>query len=201
MHCDSYRSAVEKVGLKYIYDFSGTNRASCSMLIYDPKVFDGRVILDENTVVMERSSAENEYYHPDFHSSMNMGIHYLGENYGLDAVTKYLTRYTRNVYYSLVQRIREEGLLALKRHIQDTYAKEKSPEVLKTVLTADSLAVFVSACPAVEHLRKTGRSVSLWYRYTTEVVMETLAKDSGYHFGMDTYEEVTGAAAYHFWKE
>ena len=46
LHCDCYRSAVEKVGLRYIFDFSGTDHAACSMLIYDPKVFDGRVILD-----------------------------------------------------------------------------------------------------------------------------------------------------------
>lgn len=46
LHCDCYRAAIEKVGLKYIYNFAGTNHASCSVLIYDPKVFDGRVILE-----------------------------------------------------------------------------------------------------------------------------------------------------------
>ena len=33
LHCDLYRLAVEKCGLKYIYNFAGTDKASCSMLI------------------------------------------------------------------------------------------------------------------------------------------------------------------------
>ena len=36
LHCDSYRSAIEKVGLGYIYNFSGADHAACSILIYDP---------------------------------------------------------------------------------------------------------------------------------------------------------------------
>lgn len=200
LHCDSYRSACEQVGLKYIFNFQGVENASCSMLVYDPKVFDGRVIIDEDTLVMDRRAADNEYFHPDFHSSMNMGIHYLGENYGGDAVRNYLTRYTRNVYRRLICEIREEGLSALERHIQETYAKEKASGVLETVLAADTLAVTVKRCPAVEHLHKTGREVSAWYRSTTEVVMEVLAHDSGYAFAMEYYDDATGAAAYRFWK-
>ena len=82
LHCDHYRSAVESVGLKYLYNFTGTERASCSMLIYDPGVFDGRVIADENTQKREIRSADLEYFHPDFHSSLNMGIEYLGSRHG-----------------------------------------------------------------------------------------------------------------------
>ena len=59
LHCDSYRSAVEKVGLKYIYNFQGIEHAACSMLIYDPNVFDGRIIIDENTRIMDRKASEN----------------------------------------------------------------------------------------------------------------------------------------------
>ena len=83
LHCDCYRAAVKQVGLDYIYDFSGMDKASCSLLIYDPKVFDGRIVVDENTVVMDRRAGDNEYFHPDFHSSMNMGINYIGDVYGI----------------------------------------------------------------------------------------------------------------------
>ena len=97
LHCDSYRSAVEKIGLKYIFNCANSDCAACNILIYDPKVFDGRVVVDSDTVIMDRRAKDNEYFHPDFHSSMNMGIHYLGEKYGECAVREYLMRYTANV--------------------------------------------------------------------------------------------------------
>ena len=78
LHCDSYRSAAEEAGLGYIYDFTDMDSASCSILIFDPKVFDGRIIVDPDTEVMERRASDNAYYHPDFHSSKNMGIQYFG---------------------------------------------------------------------------------------------------------------------------
>lgn len=198
LHCDSYRSAVEKVGMKYIYNFQGVDHAACSMLIYDPKVFDGRIIIDADTQVMDRKASDNEYFHRDFHSSMNMGIHYLGENYGLSAVQEYLTRYTRNVYKPVLFDIKLRGLVALEAKIKDAYEKEKASDAVKTVLDGNTLTVCVDYCPAVRHLRATGRDVSPWYRYTTEVVMTTLSEAGGIDFVMDAYDEQTGAAQYHF---
>ena len=198
LHCDYYRAAVKQVGLEYLYDFTGTDKAACSLLIYDPKVFDGRVIIDENTVVMDRRAAENEYFHPDFHSSMNMGIHYIGETYGLDGVNEYLTRYANNVYNKLVCEIKNEGLSAIERKIVDTYEKERATDALTVVKNENSLTVKIAYCPAVKHLRATGREVSPWYRYTTEYVMPVLAEAAGAGFTMVSYDENTGAAEYIF---
>ena len=201
LHCDSYRSAVEKVGLKYIYNFRGIEKAACSMLIYDPKVFDGRVIIDEDTLVMDRKASDNEYFHRDFHSSMNMGIHYLGEKYGLADVQAYLTRYTENVYGKTITAVKDQGLVPLEAMIRDTYEKEKALDALTTVWTEDRLLVQVAECPVVKHLKATGRVVSPWYRYTTETVMQTVADCCGLTFTMDSYDEETGAAQYRFSKE
>ena len=159
LHCDSYRSAVSKIGLDYVYDFDGVDHASCSIFISDPKIFDGRVIVDENTKIMDRKAGDNEYFHPDFHSSMNMGIHYLGENYGIDAVREYLTQYTKNVYRREMADIREKGLSAIESKILDTYKKEKSEDAVSTALEVDKLTVTVNYCPAVKHLKNTGRAV------------------------------------------
>lgn len=200
LHCDSYRAAIEKVGLKYIYNFQGIEQAACSMLIYDPAVFDGRVIIDEDTVIMDRKASENEYFHRDFHSSLNMGINYVGENYGLDAVRAYLTRFTKNVYAPVIADIKARGLAAIESKIQDTYQKEKATDALHTQLTEDGLTVTVDYCPAVKHLRATGREMSSWYRYTTEIVMEVLAQENGYGFTMESYDAQTGAAKYSFHK-
>lgn len=198
LHCDSYRLAAEQVGLKYIYNFTGTDHAACSMLIYDPKVFDGRVIVDGDTEIMDRRAAQNEYFHRDFHSSMNMGIDYLGENYGTDAIREYLTVYTDHAYGAVMEEIKKKGLAALEENICDTYHKEKADDALTIVRTDDSLTVIVSYCPAVRHLRETGRAVSGWYHYTTEVVMENLAASAGTEFSWEYYDEETGATRYSF---
>lgn len=200
LHCDSYRSAVAKIGLDYIYDFDGVDKAACSILITDPKIFDGRVIVDENTKIMDRKAGDNEYFHPDFHSSMNMGIHYLGENYGIEAVREYLTRYTKNVYHREIAAIKENGLPAIEAKILDTYKKEKAEDAVCTSIENGKLTAAVSYCPAVKHLKKTGREVSRWYKYTTETVMETLAAEAGYSFMMEAYDEENGSARYSFTK-
>jgi hypothetical protein len=96
------------VGLDYTYDFTDTDKAACSILITDPKIFDGRVILDEDTEVMDRRAGDNEYFHRDFHSSTNRGIRYLGEKYGETYIVDYLTQYTKHVYAHL--NIPEKGL-------------------------------------------------------------------------------------------
>lgn len=160
LHCDSYRSAIEKVGLEYIYNFAGMDHASCSILIYDPKCFKGQVTVDENTEIMDRKASENEYFHLDFHSSMNMGIHYLGEQYGMEGVREYLSRYTRNVYGETNAAVKAQGLSALEAMIRDTYAKEKASDMLTVPNDGKVLTVEILECPAVRHLKATGREVT-----------------------------------------
>ena len=198
LHCDSYRAAIEKVGLKYLYNFEGVDHAACTLLVYDPKVFDGRVIIDENTEKLEVRASENEYFHRDFHSSMNMGIHYLGENYGFSAVDDYLRRYTGNVYTKEIADIAKRGVQAIADKICDTYEKEKTPDAAEILCDGKTLTVNVKYCPAVKHLKETGRVVSPWYRYTTETVMQVLAEKAGLTFTMESYDEQTGAARYTF---
>lgn len=203
LHCDHYRAAIERVGLKYIYNFNGVDKASCSLLIYDPKVFDGRVIIDEDTEKMDKKASDNEYFHKDFHSSMNMGIEYLGSKYGIDAVREYLICFTNNVYQDIIKQMNESGgLRVLEAHILDTYKKEKAFDAVKTELSPDmnELIVNLNYCPAVKHLRNTGREVSKWYPYTTKIVMKTLADSTGYSFVMENYDNETGKATYKFFK-
>lgn len=198
LHCNSYRLAVEKMGYTYIYDFKGIDRASCSILIYDPEVFDGRVIVDDDTEIMDRKASDNEYFHKDFHKSMNMGIDYLGNNYGINAVKSYLYEYTNNVYKKVIDDIKIRGLVALKEKIYDTYFNEKAIDVIDLSLGEDYLIAEIKYCPAVEHIKSCGQEVSKWYKYTTEFVMEALAEKTGLNFEMLYYDENTGASKYVF---
>ena len=200
LHCFCYKYSLEKVGLEYMYDFTGTDRAACSVIIYDPKVFDGRFVVDSETLIMDRKAADNEYFHPDFHSSLNMGVEYLGKEFGVGHLSAYLEQFTRNVYGKVVSSAKEQGLSAIRDNILSTYNKEHAPDAVECALSDTELRVKVAFCPGVKHLLATGRAVSAFYPYTTSVVMGTLAKDSGFGFEMLSYDEKSGAAEYRFFK-
>ena len=200
LHCDGYRHAVKLLGLDYVFNTRGIENAACSMLIYDPKVFDGRVIIDENTEIMDRKASQNEYFHRDFHSSLNMGVDYLAKTYGFDELKAYLTQYTRNVYAKRIGEIKAGGLSVLKDMIENTYRLEHASDAAKLTLTDDGLDVEIAYCPGVKHLRATGRTVSDQYVETTRIVMQTIADETGYRFRFDAYDPETGAAKYGFSK-
>ncbi len=199
LHCDHYRESVEKVGLEYIYDFCGTDKASCSILIYDPKKFPKKLVIDKDTLQMHRSAADNEYFHKDFHSSLNNGIQYLGETYGEQTVRTFLRRFTNNVYRNTIEEIKVKGISAIEEHITDTYKKEKCTDVLKITKDADKTTVEIAYCPAVKHLTETGRTVTEWFSLTTAVIMQVFAESAGLTFEMEEYDASTGKAKYSFY--
>ena len=195
LHCDGYRYACNAVGLDYIYNFQGMEKAGCSLFIYDPKVFDGRIIMDEDTQCMHRNASDNEYYHPHFHVGLSIGLNYVGENHGEDGVREVLSNYVNRVVRPLMG---EVTLSNIEKMIQQDYIKEKSLDVLTTKLTDKELLVSVDKCPAVTFMNDHGTSPSRWYRYATIGVMEELAKLADCTFILDSYDDQTGACAYRF---
>jgi hypothetical protein len=149
-------------------------------------------------VIREFHASENEYFHPDFHSSMNMGIEYLGRYHGQEDVKAYLARFARNGYKSVIQGMRKDPLKALADQIRRTYIAEKAEDALHLEVLGDQLRVRIAYCPAVKHLRATGREVSQWFCLTTATVMETLAKAGNLAFTMEYYDAEIGAAGYVF---
>lgn len=199
-HCDYYRSAYDLVGLKYFRNHLNVDKASCSMCTIDPKVFRGVMTFDENTEVMKIRSKEQEYFHRDFHSSLNMGIQYVASVHGEKALCDYLTRFTENVYKPVFAEMEKDPLGAIEKKILDTYHAEKCDDAVSIEKNDDGMTVHVHYCPAVKHLRATGREVSAWFSYSTTVVMDHLAKKAGYTFVMDSYDDASGAAEYRFVK-
>lgn len=201
-HCDYYRAALNEVGLDWIRNHINVDKASCQSLIYDPKVFKGFLVLDDSCEKMEIHSANREYFHRDFHSSLNMGMHYLGSKFGEEHLEKYLERYTLNVYRKIIEKANAGNALeVIADKICDTYNQEKAPEVLKFNIEGDTLTVNIEYCPAVKHLKATGKEVTPYFSYSTKTVMETLAKNTGLTFIMDSYDNSTGAASYRFIKK
>lgn len=201
LHCDHYRASAEACGFHYIYNFKGTDQAACKILIYDPNVFDGRIIIDESTQIMDRRAADNEYFHLAFHNGLNKGICYLHENYGEAAVKEFLIRFAREIYAPVARAASKTGLAAIVEKIRSTYAAEHAEEAVDLRLQEKELTVTVHYCPAEKYLRSAGFDISPLYYLSTETVMETLADMCGLVFAMDHYDPAHGAAKYRFIKK
>ena len=197
-HCDYYRAALDEVDLKWIRNHIDVDKACCSSILYDPQKFKGMLTLNENTKIVRTKASDNEYFHPDFHSSMNMGIEYVGMTHGTQDVIDYLVMYTNDVYKPVFDVMKSDPLGAIEAKIRETYRLEKAGDALQIEKDENTLRVKVLYCPAVKHLKETGRTVSSWFGLTTQIVMKTLAARAGLVFSMDAYDHETGAAAYSF---
>ena len=190
LHCDHYRSAVEKKGLKYMYNFVGVDNASCSIIIYDPKVFDGKMVCDENTIVMERKASDNEYFHQGFHNVLNMGIDYIGEKYGEDGVCEYLRKYALTAY--------KNGGKALQDVISGIYEKEKAMDAIEFSVEGNVLRLKVKYCPAIRYLSGDGKKVSKHFSCISKTIFKVIAESAGFGFKCEFYDESTGSGEYLF---
>jgi len=199
-HCDYYRSHLAAAGLLWVRNHLDVDKASCRSMIYDPKKFKGMITMSDDVEVLEISSKEREYFHPDFHSSLNMGMEYVGSVHGEEALIAYLNRFTDNVYKPVIEEGQKDPLGAIAKKITETYTLEKCPDALTLENDGATLSVKIAYCPAVKHLHKTGREVSRWFSHSTSVVMARLAERCGLTFTMESYDEATGAAAYRFAK-
>lgn len=150
--------------------------------------------------VMNKRASDNKYLHRDFHISGDNGLRYVGEKYGDNGVKEYLRRFAAAYYSPLVDSIRNNGLCALKEHIENTYKIEEAEEVLKTTLTQEELLVEIDHCPAIAYMKSIGYSPSKWYIEETRTVNETIADNADLGFELISYDTETGKAAYRFFR-
>ncbi|MCQ2437497.1 MAG: hypothetical protein MJ099_03770 [Clostridia bacterium] len=199
-HCDYYRASLEKVGLTWTRNHLHVDRASCESLIIDPTKFKGMVVPDENMEILDIKPSEHEYFHRDFHSSLNMGIDFLAREHGEEALRDFLRIYTAHVYFPVLEKDGVTGMDAIERQIRKTYTLEHAEDAVEINNDGTGLTVKIGYCPAVRHLHDTGRVVSDWFGLSTEEVMATLAAREGLKFTMVSYDAATGAAEYRFEK-
>ena len=149
---------------------------------------------------MDRKASDNKYLHRDFHISADIGIAYVGNNYGDDAVKEYLVQFTRSYFVKLAEEVKARGLIAIEEYLHRIFTAEERANYLLTELTDSELKVKIIKCPAIEFMLSTGRTQSKWYGETTKTVYPELAKMCGVNFNLITYDEKTGSAEYIFYK-
>ena len=146
--------------------------------------------------VMERTARESVYFHQDFHGALSVGIEYLHEQYGEQAVRDYLREFALSFYAPLRRALREKGLAALKDHFEALYQIEGG--TVQFELSADELVMRVAACPAVGHMRSHGYPVARLFHETTRTINEALCEGSPYSAELLEYEPQSGRSVQRF---
>ena len=141
--------------------------------------------------IMERRASDNKYLHKDFHVSLDIGIEYIGRQFGAEAVDEYITQYARSFYKPM-------SLTQLQQYFQEIYEAEEASNVLKTVCTEDTLTLEISECPAIRFMRSTGHEPSEWYEKTTSVLYAVLADICGFTFELVQYDPKNGQSCFRF---
>jgi len=149
---------------------------------------------------IERKASDNKYLHKDFHVTADIGISYVGTNYGDQAVKEYLTQYANSFYKLLAEKVKRNGLTELESNFISVYKKEEWSEFLHTNLTENSLEITIDKCPAITFMKQSGHTPSKWYKETTYVVYSQLAKMCNLDFSVFYYDENDGKTKFVFSK-
>ena len=148
--------------------------------------------------IIHRTAGDNQYLHPDFHGALSVGIEYLHENYGEEAVRRYLWQFSRTFYAPLTRDLIDRGLVALDEHFRHVYELEGGTAEFK--LSADELEIHVNACPAVTHMRERGYPVARLFRETTDTVNRAICHQTPFAAELVQYDEQTGRSVQRFYR-
>ena len=146
--------------------------------------------------VIHRKASDNQYLHKDFHGALSVGLDYVRQHFGDEAVREYLRQFARSYYAPLTEALRRRGLVALKEHFEKVYADEGGQ--VSITLSGDELRIDVEACPAVAHMREHGYGVSPLFHETTKTVNEAICEGTPFAAELIDYDPQTGRGVQRF---
>jgi len=145
-----------------------------------------------------RRAADNEYLHKDFHGALSVGLEYLQDNYGEEAVREFLHRFATTFHAPLTEAINRRGLIALEEYFAKLYAVEGGDATI--TLSEDALSIEVDACPAVTHMREHGYTVARLFSETTRTVNEAICESTPFAARLVEYDDQTGRSIQRFYR-
>jgi len=145
-----------------------------------------------------RQAADNEYLHKDFHGALSVGLEFLENNYGEQAVRDFLHRFAVTFYAPLTEAMNRRGLVALKEHFAKLYDVEGGD--VEITLSDDELLIEVDACPAVTHMREHAYTVARLFGETTRTVNEAICESTPFAADLLDYDEQTGRGIQRFYR-
>ena len=211
-HCNViYARVLEKYGIVYERDNSKIANAECCSCLYEkgnPPSFDFRKITDdelkaregeEGVTIIDMKSEDNKYLHRDFHLLGDNALKYCADKYGKDAMIEFLRDYVKFFYAPVIEKIKAEGLEALKSWLQKTYEIEEASELLHTEIETNKLSVTIDKCPAIAYMHTLGKEPSECYIEQTRTLYGALAEFCGFGFELVYYND-DGKAKFVFTK-
>ena len=97
---------------------------------------------------------ENNELHRDFHGSTNLAIHYLAENYGVEATKAVLRKTGREVYKSIHDKLANGDDSELVEHL--SWFANREGAKYKMEVAPGEVTFEMIECPAIRHLQKLG---------------------------------------------
>ena len=128
---------------------------------------------------------------------MSYGIDFVVEKHGLEGLRRYLEGLAGTVYAPLVDRLRNEGLSALRDHWREVFTVEGGKFELHEangMLTLD-----VQECPAIAHMKAQGYPISPHFCEHTRLLNEAICTRAGYSCSVEADQDA-GTCVQRFWK-
>ena len=126
---------------------------------------------------------------PDFYFAVNATFRHLHDRFGKAALVDYWESLGREYYRGRAQRWREQGPAALADDWRQYFLNEPQADV--EVMAADSAVTLdVRVCPAIKHLRDSGREIVPYFCEHCDHVCGAMAQAAGY-----TFERIGGMGA------
>ena len=121
--------------------------------------------------------------HKDFHLIIASMIDYLNKNYGPDETLVYLKRLATTVYGPLVERIKAEGLAAIREHF--AWVFETDGGAFAWEESDDALVLRVTRCPSVWQIREKYDPIPSNFCEQTQTVLGEICRLAGVGFAVE----------------
>lgn len=136
--------------------------------------------------------------HKDFHGIMSYLIKYIRENHGEKYLKSFFESSAAKIYKPLIKRIKENGLVEIKKHLERTFTMEDGKFDLK--FNGNRITFIVKKCPAIWFMKDNKMEIDEEFcKYSTEIVNKAIAKEGSYNFKVN-YDQENGSCIQEFWK-
>ncbi len=146
--------------------------------------------------ILDVRAADNEYYHKDFHLSMNMLLDYILENYGNEGVIEYLNDFSKVYHKPLIDQLKKGNIQPLETYIKELYKKEKWE--IKISATVDKLEFSINSCPGMTYILSKGKIPSTVYIETYRTVYQSICEKTPFIYELKSFDKSSGKSSHVF---
>jgi hypothetical protein len=118
---------------------------------------------------------------PDFYFAINATFRHLHDRYGQAALVAYWRALGHDYYRRRWENWRANGLPAVAADWREYFAREPQAEV-EVTCTADVAELDVRVCPAIRHLRESGREIVPYFCEHCDEICGAMAQAAGLTF-------------------